>query len=270
MRSFTVQSGRATLACEEQGSGPVVLALHAGVADRRSWRAMGDSLGGFRLVAYDRRGFGETTYEPEPFSHLDDLHAVVEAIDATEGVALLGNSMGGSLAIDYALEHPDRVRALVLIAPAVSGWPELDMASVPEDLLAIWGQAESAEKAGDRDLLNRLYARLWLDGPGAPEGRVVGEARDLFLEMNGLALQAQDPGDERTVAPAWERLEALDMPLVVALGDLDEPITRSYIEELVSRAPRARLVDLPGVAHLPQMEQPEAVAALVREVVASG
>lgn len=269
MREFTVQSGSATLACEERGSGPCIVALHAGVADRRSWRQMGDALDGFRLVSYDRRGFGTTTYEAATegtaFSHIDDLAAVVAAIGERQ-VVLVGNSMGGGLALAYALEHPEQVRALVLIAPAVDGLIEFDMASVPPHLMAIWEEEQAASKAGDLDRLNQIEARLWLDGPEAPQGRVTGPARDLFLDMNGIALRAPETGTEREVEFAWDRLDTLDIPILAILGDLDEPTALPPLEALVARAPNARLLRLPDVAHLPQIEQPEAIAALVREV----
>lgn len=267
MREFTVQNGSATLACEERGSGPVVVALHAGVADRRSWREMGEALDGFRLVTYDRRGFGETTYEAEEFAHVDDLKAVIDAIGVTEPVVLLGNSMGGSLALEFALAYPEQVRAMLLLATAVSGAPWEPVPS-PADALEVALQA--ANKAGDVDEVNRLEAHFWLDGPVASEGRVTGAARELFLDMNGIALRATSPGTEQEQPEVWDRLPGLHAPTLVAYGDQDEPVMLPIWEALAERLPNGRSVRLPGVAHLPQMEQPEAIAALVREVASQG
>src|SRR5687768_18104373 len=79
MRSFTIPSGKAELTGVEDGKGPALVFLHAGVADKRMWR---DQMAAFgerhRVVAYDRRGFGETRYKPETFSHMQDLRAVLE------------------------------------------------------------------------------------------------------------------------------------------------------------------------------------------------
>ena len=120
---FEVASGAARLACEAIGAGPAVVCLHAGVADRRVWAETAKRLARrFHVFAYDRRGYGTTAYSTEAFSNTRDLDAVVAAISAQQ-VVLIGNSLGGKVALDYTLDHPDQVRALVLIAPAISGAP---------------------------------------------------------------------------------------------------------------------------------------------------
>jgi pimeloyl-ACP methyl ester carboxylesterase len=114
---FTVMAGRAALATESDGTGPAVVFLHAGVADRRMWRPLAGALGSScRLVAYDRRGFGETPAVDEARSQVDDLVAVMDHPAAGSPAILVGCSQGGRIAIDAALEVPSRVRALVLIA----------------------------------------------------------------------------------------------------------------------------------------------------------
>ena len=102
---------------------PVVL-LHAGVAGRRGWHAVAERLPG-PVIAYDRRGFGETPPGPEGFTHLEDLLAVLDA-QAGGPAWLVGNSMGGALALDAAVTAPERIAGLVLIAPAVGGQPDPD------------------------------------------------------------------------------------------------------------------------------------------------
>jgi pimeloyl-ACP methyl ester carboxylesterase len=267
-REFEVDSGGARLACEEQGDGRALVALHAGVADRRSWRAMAGLLATssppFRVVAYDRRGFGTTSYSPESFSHVEDLETLVEAV-APGPVVLLGNSQGGKIALNFALARPDRVDALVLIAPAISGVPDDAVSWEPDPLE---DAIEAAEAASDLDEVNRLEAHLWLDGPRQPEGRVGGAARELFLDMNNIALEAADPGDERESPPAWEILRDLDVPVLVMVGEYDEQVAIDLCRVLVERLPRGEFLLLPGVAHVPQIEQPEAVAAIVTAFLA--
>ena len=102
---------------------PTVVFLHAGVADQRSWFTAADMLDDqVDAVLYDRRGFGATAPSASEFRHVDDLAAVLSAVDA-DRVVLVGNSMGGELALDFALEAPERVAGMLLIAPAVSGAP---------------------------------------------------------------------------------------------------------------------------------------------------
>jgi pimeloyl-ACP methyl ester carboxylesterase len=233
--------------------------LHAGVADRRGWAPVAERLAGEDLtaVAYDRRGFGETVARPEAFTHARDLLRVLNGCRA-ERAWLVGSSQGGRVAIDLALEHPDRVAGLVLVAPAVSGAPRDAPSSEAEARLA--GLIEAAEERDDIDELNRREVHLWLDGPEQPEGRVGGWARELVLEMNGLALAADDPGDALEPPDAWGRLGAIDAPTLVLWGDLDLRSTRDRSASVARRIPGAQTRIVPGTAHLPHLERPDELA----------
>jgi pimeloyl-ACP methyl ester carboxylesterase len=250
-----ITSGSATLSAESYGSGsPDVLLVHAGVTDQRSWSHVVDRLPSARCLTFDARGYGSTTYtEQDHWSQVGDAVAVLDAY-ATTSVVVIGCSMGGRTSIDLALNHPDRVRALVLIGPAVSGAPE--PAYEPE-VVALGEEAETAEQRGDLDAVNRLEARLWLDGPTAPEGRVTGAARDLFLEMNAWALDADDPGERAEDAAAWDRLAEIGIPVLVMVGEHDLVYIKENCAHLVRSIDGARLVELPGVAHLPHLEADE-------------
>ncbi len=249
-------SGSARLAYDVSGpEDPVhdVLLVHAGVTDRRSWQPLVDTLADrHRCVRYDARGYGETTYEPEAgWSPVDDAVAVLDAAGAGSAVVVAG-SMGGAVALDLALAHPDRVRALVLIGSAVRGAPYPEITDPQTaDLVA---RAEAAEEAEDWDEVNRLEAWIWLDGPTADEGRVEGATRELFLEMNGRALRAADPGERARVEDAWPRLGDITVPVLVMVGRLDVEDIRAVDEALAEALPDARLLWLDGVAHLPHFE----------------
>jgi pimeloyl-ACP methyl ester carboxylesterase len=250
-----ITSDGATLSAQSYGSGsPDVLLVHAGITDQRSWSHVVDRLPDHRCVTYDARGYGETTYQKKDgWSHVADALAVLDSYDA-EQVVLVGASMGGRTAIDLTLNHPERVRALVLIGPAVSGAPA---PTYEPEVLALDDAWESAEERGDQEAVNRIEARVWLDGPTAPEGRVVGRGRDLFLEMNGVALAAADAGEPTEDARAWDRLTEIGVPTLVLVGDLDLRYIREGCDHLAAGVPGVRFVVLPGVAHLPHLEADE-------------
>ncbi|WP_164017610.1 alpha/beta fold hydrolase [Pyxidicoccus trucidator] len=262
---FEVERGQTRLAGEHAGRGPALVFLHAGVADRRMWRA---ELAAFasthHALAYDRRGFGESHGAPAPFSHVEDLAAVLDALGERQAV-LVGCSQGGRVALDFTLAHPDRVRGLVLVAPAVSGAPA--PAAPAPSVASLAASIEEAEGRGDVERVNALEARLWLDGPQGPEGRVDGAARALFLEMNGVALRAPSPGAEREPPPALPRLGELRVPTRVVYGDLDLPHLQERCALLARGIPGADLRVMPGCAHLPNLEQPRAFETLVRELL---
>ena len=256
----SIASGSARLATTVAGAGDTIIFLHAGVADRRMWRPQLDTFAaGHRIVAYDRRGFGDTTYAPEPFSHLEDLRAVHLATTA-EPTTLVGCSMGGGLAIDYALAHPAAVSALVLVGSAVSGAPYTPSEGAVARLEA---EIDAAERVGDLERLNRLEAHAWLDGPESVEGRVGGELRELFLDMNGRALRAEPPGDHSHPVDSYGRLAEIAAPALIVVGALDFPDVLELSRHLRDTIPVARYAEIPGTAHLPSLEQPEAFNRLL-------
>lgn len=258
-----IESGAARLSCSVVGEGPPIVFLHAGVSDRRSWtqvqRELADS---YTTVAYDRRGFGDTVYQPELFDSLADLRAVM---DGTVGgrACLVGNSMGARLALDFALEELWRVAALVLMGPAVSGAPP--PTNLPAIVESLDAAIEAAEEAGDMVEANRLEAWLWLDGPLCPQGRVSGAVRELFLDMNDRALRATPTGGDVERVSAWDLLEEVVTPTLVLGGTFDLPHVVDRQAVLVDRIPGARLLEIEGTAHLPGLEKPGRVAQIIRD-----
>jgi pimeloyl-ACP methyl ester carboxylesterase len=246
------------------GPAPTVVLLHAGVADRRSWTGTAERLaGGFDLVAYDRRGFGESPPGTAPFRPVDDLAAVLEKV-ATGRCWLVGSSQGGRIALDFTLTFPDRVAGLVLLAPDISGAP--DPEAVDADSQRLDDLIEAADTAGELAEVNRLEAWLWLDGPAGPEGRVSGAPRELALAMNAIAL-SHDAENQALASEvdAWHRLDEIRVPVTIAWGDLDIPVLIDRARHVAGRLPNASSRVIAQTAHLPYLERPDLVADLIRE-----
>ncbi|OCZ65119.1 alpha/beta hydrolase [Achromobacter xylosoxidans] len=255
-------SGQAVLAAQAVGDGIPVVFLHAAVCDRRMWRAQLDGLGaGYRAIAYDRRGAGDTRAEPATHSAVADLIAVLDAATGDAPAVLVGCSQGARVALDTALMHPARVRGLVLISPTVAGAPEAVLAPAMQSLKA-------AEAAGDIDRVNALKARLFLDGPLAVEGRVGGALRELFLDMNGRVLRAAPVGASADTVPAFDRLSDCQAPTLVAWGSLDFPHIQERARLIAARLPHGTAWEVAGAAHLPSLERPAdftaRIAAFIR------
>ncbi len=263
-----VRSGSASLSVECIGSGPPVVFLHANVADSGMWRAQMDVIGSNNMaIAYDRRGFGKTVTGPEEFSAVSDLMAVIDATSDGSPAILVGCSRGGLIAIDAALHYPERFRALALIAPSVSGAPA---ASNPPEIQNLVRHAAAVEETGDLDQLNAAKARIWLDGPLAAEGRVEGDARRLFLDMNGIALRLKaDTEAEIVAAPAYNLLGDISMPTLVISGDLDFPFIQERSQYVAKAVRNGTHHEMHGVAHLPSLERPEAITELLKDFISA-
>src|SRR5919197_3597014 len=154
MQSFAVSTGKARLTGVQDGAGEAIVFLHAGVCDKRMWRdQMAAFADRYRVVAYDRRGFGESAYQAETFSHMHDLAAVLDELKI-ERATLVGCSQGGRFAVDFALAHPKRVARLVLVAPAIGGAPQPEQ--LPADIEALLEEAERAQDQKHFELVNQI------------------------------------------------------------------------------------------------------------------
>jgi pimeloyl-ACP methyl ester carboxylesterase len=251
------------------GGGASAALLHAGVCDRRCFREVGARLGaaGWDVVAYDRRGFGEVPPSAGRFRHVDDLLAVLDAVSPDAPVWVIGSSMGGGVALDAALEAPERVAGLVLLAPAISGDPDPDEDEYDAATGGLAGAIDEAWTAGDLEACNRLEVQLWLDGPAGPERRVSGPPRELALEMNRIVLandrMAVEDIDGSSGLDAASRAHEIAVPTLVACGDLDVPMKARRSAELAETLRRATYRSLRGRAHLPYLEAPDETAELI-------
>jgi pimeloyl-ACP methyl ester carboxylesterase len=258
--AFDIEVGGAMLAGLELGEGLPVVFLHAGVCDKRMWESQMQAVAdaGWQAIAYDRRGYGETESADEAFNHVDDLEAVLEALDIHAAV-FVGCSMGGGLAVDFALRNPGQVIGLVLIGTSITGAPW----SATEVEQMIEAAEEDAYDRGDMEMVNRVEAHAWLDGPRTQSGRVGGAARELFLDMNGIVLAKPELMLEEKRPDAWRRVSEVGSPTLLIVGDEDFSAIIDRHEHLSEEMPNAFAAVLEGAAHIPSIEKPELVNSLL-------
>lgn len=243
----------ARLHYERSGAGVPVLFIHAGIADSRMWEPQAAALANrFDMIRPDLRGFGDSELPPEPYSGVADLVALMDHLEIRRA-HVVGCSMGGTLAIDLALEHPERVDRLVVVAGGISG-SDLGAADA-----ALFADVEAADKADDMPAVNRAEVRLWVDGPRRPEGSAPAHVRELVLDMNGRALQSEWSSAESIPIdpPAITRLDDIAAPTLVIVGDQDLPHASANADIMESKIRGARRVEIKDAAHLPNLEQPE-------------
>ncbi len=272
MTSAGVESGFATidgarLYYEIAGRGLPFVMIHAGVADHRQWNnEFAAFASGFRVLRYDLRGYGKSEPVEGEYSHLQDLTWLLDRLHLDSPAILMGCSMGGGLAMDFALTYPSRARALIMVDAGPSGL-KLDVPVLPKA-----AEAEKAYEAGDLDLVAELETQIWFDGVGRTSSQVDPTVRRLVYEMNrlGLAHDAKRLGKRLpdTSVSAVQQLDHLHIPVLVIIGDHDTPFMQAAATFVVEKVATSRKVTIQNAAHLPNMEHPEEFRRIVTDFVA--
>lgn len=248
---------------------PVLVLVHGFTGSAADWAGVVDDLvtiGGRRVVTMEHRGHGASTNTGDAatytFARLTaDLAALLDHLDGTIGglerVDLLGHSMGGIVSMRYALEHPQRLRSLVLMDTAARA----DPVGNPQDLLR--SGIARIERTGDLLGMFADFGALLPEDVRARMARAWGAMDPVAFVALGTELVEHDDG-------LLERLAALDVPTTVLVGEHDTGLRRGA-DELAATIPGARLVVIPDAAHSPQLENREAwLAALAAHLGGTG
>jgi 3-oxoadipate enol-lactonase len=257
------------IAYDDEGSGEPIALIHAGVADRRMWDPLvADLAGRYRLIRHDARGFGETLPPGGPWSHHTDVLSLLDEL-LVGRAHVIGASMGAGIAVEAALARPGAVASLVLVGPGGALFGD-----APRELRPIWAAEIDALDRGDLDAAVEVNLRAWVDGPRRAADAVDPVVRAFVgrMQRDAFELPEWDPetAPEHELSPAAvDRLGELSCPVLVVVGDGDQPAVREAAERIASAAPRVRLVVWPDVAHVPSLERPAAFSELVSEFLAA-
>jgi 3-oxoadipate enol-lactonase len=245
---------------EREGSGLPVIFLHEGVADSRMWEPQVAAFAEhFDVIRPDMRGFGQSEMRPGEWSPDEDLLGLIDEL-GLKPAHLVGASMGGGIAIDFALDHAERISKLVLVGTAISG------TNFGKNYPDLFNEIRAADEAKDFEALNRAEMRLFLDGPNRPSGYVSNSHwGELFLDMNGrtMSIDWEKSPPKKLDPPAAGRLHEISAPTLVVVGDEDIPPIFDAAELLMKKVPHVRKIVIHDAAHLPNLEHPEEFNRLV-------
>jgi len=248
--------------CEDHGSGPPVVLVHGlGGAGSEIWKhVMPELAQDFRVVSYDLRGSGSTEAVP-PYSLaqlVDDLDALVRYL-GVDSLGLVGHSLGGSIVLAYAAEHPERVSALVG-AGAPTEFP-------PETRAALRTRAETVEREG----MAAVAETVATNAMAASFRETHPEELRAYVEM----LERNDPRAYaalcRTVAELALRdaVERISCPTVLISGEQDAVAPPAATERAASRIREGTFVPGADCGHVLPWEKPEALVAAARPLLAA-
>src|SRR5258706_7964784 len=264
-----------TLYYEVAGAGHPFVLVHGPPPDRRWWD---DPFAVFaqryRVIRYDQRGFGDSglNTQGESYSDRQDLYALLKFL-GIESAYLMGVSGGGALAIDFTLEHPEMVDALIPVTAGVSGfWPSEEVMKEHPDVVRMYTSLNEAFEKHDIARAVEISLELWTDGPGRPSGQAAPDVRERVREMT--TRNWQRPDDEAQAQtppvplepPAVGRLSQIGVPTLVILGEWYGP---NPLDQLAAAIPGAKKVIMAETAHHPFMEKPAEFNQIVLDFLGS-
>lgn len=248
---------------EDAGSGIPVVLIHGLCLSCRMWDAQLDALAErFRVIRYDVRGFGRSSVPEKPFRHADDLRALLDYLNVP-AAHVVGLSMGGRIALHYALLYPRGIRSLVLVDSALDGFDWHDSWSTSLDAIEDRGRREGA-KAANRMWFNHELFSAARERPACSAALAEIVRYDSgWIWLNESLAQGIDP-------PARARLAEIRVPTLVIVGERDLPDFHAIADILAGGIPSAMKVEMPGVGHMSNMEDPAAFNELLMEFLTAG
>jgi pimeloyl-ACP methyl ester carboxylesterase len=245
---------------EVSGEGLPVVLVHGRGLDHRMWAPQVDALSaGHRLVRYDLRGFGRSPSGGNAYSHADDLAALLDHLGIDRAV-VVGCSLGGGAAVNFAVLHPRRLLGLVTVGGSLGGFP---WSQAFQDMFR---EAHRIALESGPQAANEFYlgSSLFAHAHHSPE--VERRTRELLRDDDGAHWTRPDLGRPLS-PPASERLGSITAPTLVVVGEYDVPDMLAIADILAGRVPGARKVLLDGLGHLPSLEDPGRFNRLVLEFV---
>ena len=239
------------LVYEAAGDGPPVVLLHGFTLDMRMWD---DQMPAFaarhRVVRYDLRGFGASApFVPgEPYTHADDQRALMTHLGIGRA-AVVGLSMGGWAALEFALTYPESVSALVLVDSALRGYPWSPSAAATIDAIYRLGREGRLDEAKAGWLADPLFACS-----GRTPAATARLAQIIADYPCGHLLQ--DDPHLPLDPPACERLHEIAAPTLVVVGEQDLPDFHHIAGRFAAEIPNSRTVVLAAAGHMANMDAP--------------
>ena len=243
---------------EIAGKGQNMVLLHDGLIHREIWDGQYLELAkNFRVVRYDRRGYGRSSNPKVQFSNIDDLDQLFIQLKIDKAV-MCGMSAGGGLAIDFTLKHPEKVVALGLVGAVVSGY------GYSSHMLTRGGRISLEELIADSSKFIRYFG--WEDPYTLYSENIQAKKKCLrLLEANPMNVSLdkfrfQKPRER----PALKFLSEIKVPTLVLVGEYDIPDVHAHSGVIEVGIPNAKREVIRNAGHLIPLEQPETFNSLVR------
>ena len=244
---------------EVAGEGHPLVLNHGGLVDNHLWDdQFAEFAKHFKVIRYDMRGFGDSGMIKngmESYSMERDLFSLLQYLDIQK-TYVMGLSMGGSLSVDFTLQYPEMVDALITVGAGLSGFEEED----PEEFKAMDEEMEEAFRRGDIARSVEISLQIWTDGPFRTPEQVNPQVRERVRAMTTHNFERGDDEEVRPQhiePPAAGRLSEIHVPTLIIVGSEDVEFILSIANKLERDIVGAKKVVIPRTAHHLNMEKPQ-------------
>jgi 3-oxoadipate enol-lactonase len=245
---------------ETAGSGQDVIFIHGFGLDRRMWDDQFEEFSHqYRVLRYDLRGFGKSSSTPtEPYAHHTDLRELM----IQRGIAkahIAGLSMGGRIAIDFALSYPHLMTSLIAVDSVIHGYK-----------FQAFSQSAAASDAKNSGIAaaNRRWLYHNLFRPALEKPEVARRIKDIVSSYSGWHWLNKNPWTPLD-PPAVDRLNSIAAPTLIVLGERDLPDFHAIGDLLNREIAGSRKVVISGVGHMSNMEDPVAFNRVLMDFLAT-
>lgn len=262
-----VDGGRLHVETAGRGSrrGSTILLLHGWSLDHRIFEPQIRYLERFfRVIAFDRRGFGRSEAPPDLRRELDDIDRIVEVLKL-ETVHLLGMSQGARIALRFAVTRPERIRSLIVQAPALDGiaLDEPESERIPMEEFA------ALARAGRMDEVRRRWLAHPMMALGAGQAALRRRVEEIVADYEGKDLLDDSPARRAFPHDVLGRLSRLDRACLILTGAHDTATRRKHARRMLESIPRGREIVFERSAHLSNLSEESAYNRQVASFCAS-
>ncbi|MCF7804938.1 MAG: alpha/beta hydrolase [Candidatus Marinimicrobia bacterium] len=247
---------------QQYGSGPALVFLHGLTFDSRMWQAQYDVFRDENLVlGLDFRGHGYSDAPEEPYTldtYIGDVSALLNALHLPNAI-LVGLSLGGAVALEFAARYPQRVSGLALASPALAGY----------EWSRAWKETMNRiQQAGNLRTLRQNLRQYWLNDPMFAKVRTMREHAALLRKMatsfSGMPLLHGNM-QIKSRDNVSDRLRKIRCPVSVVTGQGDRSDFRSIAKTLASKLERVEWHQLDDAGHMVNMEKSQHFNSLLRQ-----
>ncbi|HEX5213440.1 MAG TPA: alpha/beta fold hydrolase [Pseudolabrys sp.] len=260
MQFENLTAGHGSLSAVRTGAGSDLVLLHSLLADRHAFDPVLERLAAKkRVTLFNLPGFHGS--EPTPLALIDNYIAVIEdgfdEFGIGKDAVLVGNGFGGTVALAFALAHPERIAKLV-VSDAAACFP-------PEGRQQFAAMAQKVADGGLGSIAEIAAKRVFAPAYLAAHPEKIEERKQVLMGIDPKAFQhACKILQECDLTPLLHRMT---VPTLVVCGEFDQATPPALTKAIADKAPSARYVELPGCGHCPPLEQPDAFIAAIKDFV---